>query len=386
MRRLLAAGLVILLTLPAMAQVSEDDVERAAERLSEAQSEAEGVAQQLEDAYVRQIRLEDEISDLETAIDLTRSRMTDAEAAAQVLAVQMYIGATSSLSLTVLLGTDDQSASAGLEYVRRVTGLEDSSIDDLKVVQAELDRQAGRLDEARGEQAAVTADLEALTASAQSTLAAAAADYDLLAARREAQEEERRRQAVAAAAATTTSTSTTPTSTTAPSDPAPGDTTPSTSTTAPTPTTAPPPTTPPTPPPAPGAQACPVAGPVSFVDSWGAPRSGGRAHLGVDMMAVRGTPVAAIFDGTIASLSSGSSLGGISLWLNSTAGDTYYYAHLDGYADGVSTGGSVAAGQILGYVGSTGNASPAYPHLHFESHPGGGGAVNPYPLVRGICG
>lgn len=127
-----------------------------------------------------------------------------------------------------------------------------------------------------------------------------------------------------------------------------------------------------------------MAGPVSFVDTWGAPRSGGRAHKGVDMMAARGTPVAAIFDGTISRLRN-SSLGGITFYLRSTAGDTYYYAHLDGYAEGVSAGMSVTAGQVLGYVGSTGNASAAYPHLHFEHHPGGGSAVNPYPLVRGLC-
>lgn len=103
------------------------------------------------------------------------------------------------------------------------------------------------------------------------------------------------------------------------------------------------------------------------------------------MMAARGTPVVAIYDGTVSSTGSGSSLGGITLWLRSGNGDTFYYAHLDGFADGVSSGTSVSAGQQLGYVGSTGNASPSYPHLHFEHHPGGGGAVNPYPLVRGLC-
>src|SRR5690606_15777882 len=147
-----------------------------------------------------------------------------------------------------------------------------------------------------------------------------------------------------------------------------------------------PPTTAPPPPQPSGGQACPVAGPVSFIDTWGAPRSGGRGHQGVDMMAARGTPVAAIFDGTISRTGSGSSLGGITIWMRSNAGDSFYYAHLDSVAGGISPGTSVAAGQIIGAVGSTGNASPAYPHLHFEDHPGGGGAVNPYPLVRGICG
>lgn len=103
------------------------------------------------------------------------------------------------------------------------------------------------------------------------------------------------------------------------------------------------------------------------------------------MMAARGTPVAAIYDGTISRTGSGSALGGITIWMRAN-GDSFYYAHLDGIADGISGGVSVSAGQIIGYVGSTGNATAAYPHLHFEYHPGGGGAVNPYPLVKSICG
>lgn len=104
------------------------------------------------------------------------------------------------------------------------------------------------------------------------------------------------------------------------------------------------------------------------------------------MMASRGTPVAAIYDGTISQTGSGSSLGGITIWMRSNSGDTFYYAHLDGIASGISSGVSVSAGQVIGTVGSTGNASPSYPHLHFEYHPGGGGATNPYPLVKSICG
>jgi murein DD-endopeptidase MepM/ murein hydrolase activator NlpD len=291
----------------------------------------------------------------------------------------MYIGATTSAALTVLVGTDTASVPAGLEYVRRITGVEETSIASLKAAQAEFGRQTDRLEAAQIEQAQVAEKLATLTEQAQATFTAAAADYEVLAAERAAQlEEERRQREAALRAATSTTTTTTVTPTTG------GDAGTTDTTEGSTDTTTPP--APPPPPPASVNQACPVAGPVSFIDSWGSARSGGRGHKGVDMMAARGTPVVAIFDGAITRLSSSSSLGGITIWMHSAAGDSYYYAHLDGYAEGVTSGMSVAAGQVMGYVGSTGNASPGYPHLHFEYHPGGGSAVNPYPLVKGICG
>ena len=102
------------------------------------------------------------------------------------------------------------------------------------------------------------------------------------------------------------------------------------------------------------------------------------------MIAARGTPLVAIYSGTIRRMSTGS-LSGISLWLRADNGDQFFYAHLDSYA-GISVGDYVSAGEVIGYNGSTGNAPSWIPHLHFEYHPGGGSAVNPYPLVKSICG
>ena len=125
-------------------------------------------------------------------------------------------------------------------------------------------------------------------------------------------------------------------------------------------------------------KACPVAGAVSFVDSWGAPRDG-HTHVGVDMMADYGTPVVAIVSGTVSSGTSSS--GGNMIFLSGEDGNSYWYLHNQ---QNLVTSGSVRVGQQIATVGDTGNAT-GIPHVHFEYHPGGGGAVHPYPVVASIC-
>lgn len=126
---------------------------------------------------------------------------------------------------------------------------------------------------------------------------------------------------------------------------------------------------------------CPIGSPNGFSDSWGAPRSGGRRHQGVDMFAVRGMPLYAVADGTVRV--SNNRLGGLVVHLDADDGDRYYYAHLD--AVSVSTGERVGAGDVVGANGDSGNARGTPPHLHWQYHPGGGAAVNPYPLARELC-
>jgi murein DD-endopeptidase MepM/ murein hydrolase activator NlpD len=128
-----------------------------------------------------------------------------------------------------------------------------------------------------------------------------------------------------------------------------------------------------------GKMYCPVGGPVSFVDSYGAPRSGGRTHEGVDMMAAYGTPEIAIVSGTI-TYAGYDELGGNIMYLSGDDGNLYVYIH----SATQLTGGHVTAGQQIGTVGDTGNAA-GNPHLHFEYHPGGGGPVNPTPLAASVC-
>jgi murein DD-endopeptidase MepM/ murein hydrolase activator NlpD len=114
-----------------------------------------------------------------------------------------------------------------------------------------------------------------------------------------------------------------------------------------------------------------------FIDSWGFARSGGRRHKGVDMMAPYGSPVLAPTDGVVRSHTS--SLGGLSFYLDGFDGVEYYGAHLAT----IDRVGLVAVGDQIGTVGTTGNANT--PHLHFEVHPSGGSAVNPFPFTQDWC-
>ena len=125
---------------------------------------------------------------------------------------------------------------------------------------------------------------------------------------------------------------------------------------------------------------CPVQGPLAFTNDWGQPRSGGRSHQGTDILAPRGTPVVAPVAGSARGTSS--SLGGLGFSVDGVDGTTYYGMHLDSLS-GIS--GSVSAGTVLGYVGNSGNAVGGPTHLHFEIHPGGGAAVNPYPTLVEHC-
>jgi murein DD-endopeptidase MepM/ murein hydrolase activator NlpD len=123
---------------------------------------------------------------------------------------------------------------------------------------------------------------------------------------------------------------------------------------------------------------CPVAGPVSFVDSFGWPRPGGRTHQGIDMISPYGTPIVAVHSGN--AVQTPNSLGGNAVIVYHDGGSDFtYYAHMSSYG----ASGHVGAGQVIGYVGSTGDTNVN--HLHFEYHPGGGGAVDPYQTLLAVC-
>ena len=125
---------------------------------------------------------------------------------------------------------------------------------------------------------------------------------------------------------------------------------------------------------------CPVAG-STYAFDWGFPRAdGARFHEGIDMMAPAGTPILAPTDGKVTYGSS--NVSGKFATLKGSNGWQYYSAHLSKTAKG----GKVAAGDVIGYVGNTGDAKGGAPHLHLEIRPLDGRPVNPYPVITAACG
>lgn len=133
--------------------------------------------------------------------------------------------------------------------------------------------------------------------------------------------------------------------------------------------------------PAPERVSVPVQGvrPAALRDSWGGPRSGGRRHEGIDILAPRGTRVVAAVDGLVWRIGT-DRLGGLVVWQLGPGGQMHYYAHLDRQAVW-RPGDRVSIGDTLGYVGTTGNARGGPPHLHYGIYTGRGGAINPFPLL-----
>ncbi len=137
-----------------------------------------------------------------------------------------------------------------------------------------------------------------------------------------------------------------------------------------------------------GGYVFPIYGTASFGDSFGAPRPNvpGGWHHGEDIFAAADTPLLAVADGTLHTIGF-NRLGGYRLWLRDTSGNEFYYAHLSAYSPLAVEGRSVQAGDVIGFVGDTGDAEGGSPHLHFEIHPaamaglGYDGVVAPYAIL-----
>lgn len=394
---MIAAVLAISFSIPggnATAGHTGAEAEQAAREVLDARDRANAAAQAMFDAESRLEVLTGDLAKAEQQLAELEVRVSDLRAGLAAGAVRQFIGAgqtgfalfndiastNDAATVNVLFGaaTNSELVRAD-EYDEAISQL-DHARDDLEARRAETSAardsfgalteaanaeviELQRIEDERLEDAAVVHELERQRAER-----AEAERVKAEQAERVRQEAERERQRQAAKV---------PPPTTSPHPSAGSSGTPSTP--KPTDTPVSPPTASPNPPATAGpGMACPVAGPRAFADTWGAPRSGGRRHEGVDMIAPGGTPLVAVESGSATFKTN--ALGGNAAWITSASGTRYYYAHLSAW-EGSSR--SVSKGEVIGYVGSTGNTTVN--HLHFEVHPGGGAAVNPYPYVRNAC-
>ncbi len=364
--RLVVGAIVVGLASPlaAASVAAADPVSDAKAKVSTAQKAANEAAARYEGAQVRMAELSNEIQRLEQQIAAGEQRAETLRVVVQRRAVDVYKGSGGALPFLEFEG-DPLDTLRREKLVEGANARDNAAVDELAQINEDLERQRAAVDDRREEQSAAleqfrseTRRLQADLAAAQRAQAAAEEEARKAAeAARKAEEERQARERAAREARSVPSAAPPP----SPSGPAPSGR--SSSGAAPA-----------------GGLICPISGSVSFVDSWHAPRPGGRLHKGVDLMSPRGTPNVAVVSGSITQKTGGTS--GHGVYLRGDNGDLYYYFHLDSYAGGPRR---VEQGEVVGYVGNTGDASGGATHTHFELHPGGGGAVNPYPAVRAVC-
>ncbi len=426
-RRVLWALLIVLLAGMSSATVAQSEMERVRdavealqdeidaylEQLSETQERADAAAARYWEADLALYELSVEIANLSARTEVIDAEVAELRRRMIEIAVQRYIDSTTPPSI---LAGDDINRQAVVDALARFVSEGSLDIiddyrrarDDLEQAQAELAERARHQEELIAQAAVAAAEVQAeLSAIGDVYLVIAPRLYEqdrLLdeleeTERRRLAEELRRRQAeearrleaarAAAAAAQEAARAAgeevarAAAGQDAPAEPGAG---------------ALPPVTPgePTAGPAPAAAApvadlpvlraasgwvCPLRGPFSHFDDFGAPRHYGGWHKGNDLISPTGTPVLAVESGRVEHRAN--RIGGNSAYLFADSGNYYYNTHLSAY-ENVGTGW-VPAGAVIGYVGDSGNAA-GLPHLHFEYHLGGrGNHINPYPIVHEAC-
>jgi len=380
-------------TLPlTVANAQDPAAVRAAQEIQAARDRANAAAQAMFDAESRLDTLEVEIVAAEKELAAVEAQANSMRSSLQQDAQRSFVNSGTSIPLLI----DLDEANAGItadkqaSVARGAASVElddfDAVMKDVNAQRADLERQREATTQAREQfedlKAAAEAEVVKLAEIEKQRLADVAVQREL---ERQRQAELARQAAASRQLAASNTAAAAPSGASAAVAPSSGSSSGSSngsqSAASPAPAAAPAPAPVPASPPPSNAGSgivCPVAGPRAFGDTWGAARSGGRSHEGVDMMSPGGTPLVAVESGSVQFKTT--RLGGNSVWLNGNSGTRYFYAHLSAW-EGSSR--SVSQGEVIGYVGATGNTTAN--HLHFEVHPGGGRAVNPYPYVRAVC-
>jgi murein DD-endopeptidase MepM/ murein hydrolase activator NlpD len=338
--------LVLLLIVGAIASVpvsadTSSDLKAARAELASIQAHLDQLSEQYADAQAKLAETQDRMTQVQERISTVQSKMSLIQSALSARAREAYeSGGFNTIEL--LLSADSFSTySYGVEYLGSLAQADSDLLSQASVTGEELRRaedelaslsakQAALVESLKSQQAAIASDQEEAKALVSKLAAQLAQERAAAAARAKALAEAEARQVGGGPLV-----------------------------------------------------ACPVGEPHTFTDDFGDPRPGGRTHQGIDMLAPLDTPVYAAQSGTFQQNSN--ELGGIAAYVYASNGDYTYYAHLDKYA-GVGDGAYVQAGTQIGYVGNTGDAQWGPYHLHFEYHPGGGAAVDPYQQLVAICG
>jgi murein DD-endopeptidase MepM/ murein hydrolase activator NlpD len=339
----LAGALVFAMASP----VAADPLDDAKAAVVAAQQAADAAAAKYEEAIGHYEEVTAQIAALQAQIAKNRKEAAELRVIARRRAVEAYKGRDSLQGESFLTDDDPLTGIRREKLLGNTKRQEDKAVARLAQITADLEVQHRQLEKRRAEQEVALAKAEAEQAKVQAQLQAAQVALDALEEYLRLQAEAQRAHDIAASIARSASNRSNGRNYDG-SYVATG-------------------------------IVCPIRGAVSFIDSWGAPRHQG-AHHGVDLMAARNTPNVAVVSGTVTFRAGGTS--GNGAFLSGDDGNLYYYFHLEKYEGGARR---VAQGEVIGYVGNTGDAKYTATHTHFEIHPGHGAAVNPYPSVRAVC-
>jgi murein DD-endopeptidase MepM/ murein hydrolase activator NlpD len=328
-RQLTLLVLVFMMVMPAVAHGAKSEKQRLEDQLASIRNDLAEAGKAYDAAFWRLDETDVRLKQIEEEILATEAELENSRTLLNGRVERMYRTDAVDYIAVLFEASTFQEMATRLEFLQRVGSADAQVITECTQLSAKLSREQSALEEERAERAAAVSALANEKAALESKLDSKKKEYERVKAKLAAQSSARASSGSIAVAG-------------------------------------------------PNGMVFPVQGVYYYSDTWGASRSGGRRrHKGTDIMAPHGTPCVAVLSGTVRTKNN--ALGGKTIWLTADNGWQFYYAHLQGYA---VSGGRVQAGQVIGYVGSTGNASASAPHLHFQIHPNGGAPVNPYPYLK----